>query len=66
MRTTIDINEHLLKEAWKLVRPKSKRELIDRSLQELVRQAHLNRLATRLGRTPIMTRTELLRMRRRG
>ena len=66
MRTTIDINEKLLKEAWQLVHPKSKRELIDRSLEELVRGEHLKRLAGRLGRTPMISRAELLRMRRRG
>ena len=66
MRTTIDINEGLLKEAWELVHPKSKRELIDFSLQELVRQAHLRRLAGRLGRTPMISRQQLLRLRRRG
>ncbi len=66
MRTTIDINEKLLKEAWQLVHPKSKRELIDRSLEELVRGEHLKRLASRLGRTPMISRAELLRMRRRG
>ena len=66
MRTTIDINEKLLKEAWQLVRPKSKRELIDRSLEELVRGEHLKRLVGRLGRTPMISRAALLRMRRRG
>ena len=66
MRTTIDIDEKLLKEAWQLIRPKSKRELIDLSLQELIREAHLKRLANRLGRTPMISRRELLRLRRRG
>ena len=66
MRTTIDINNKLLNEAWQLVHPKSKRELVDRSLQELVRAEHLRRLAGRLGRTPMISRAELLRMRRRG
>ena len=66
MRTTVDIDEKLLKEAWSLVKPKSKRELIDTSLQELVRREHLKRLASRLGRTPMMSRAELLRLRRRG
>ena len=66
MRTTIDINEKLLKEAWQLVHPKSKRELVDLSLQELVKGERLKRLASRLGRTPMISRAELLRMRRRG
>ena len=66
MRTTIDINESLMKEAWLLVHPKSKRKLIEYSLEELVRSAHLKRLAARVGRTPMISRAELLRLRRRG
>ena len=66
MRTTIDIDDKLLKEAWEILHPKSKRELIETSLQEIVRREHLKRLASRLGRTPMITRAELLRMRRRG
>ena len=65
MRTTIDINEKLLKEAWAIAHPKSKRELIEMSLQELIRREHFKRLANRLGRTPMMSRAELLRKRRR-
>jgi len=48
------------------VHPRSRRELGDRSLQKMVRQARLKRLATRLGRTPVITRAELLRLRRHG
>jgi hypothetical protein len=66
MRTTVDINDVLLKEAWQLVKPKSKRELIEHSLEELIRREHLKRLADRLGRTPMVSRGELLRIRRRG
>lgn len=66
MRTTVDINNTLLKQAWQLVHPKSKRELIELSLHELVRRAHLKRLADRVGRTPMVSRTTLLRMRRCG
>ena len=66
MRTTIDINDELVKEAWRLVHPKSKRELIERSLEELIRHQHLTRLAARIGRTPMVGRGDFLRMRRRG
>lgn len=66
MRTTIDINESLLREAWRMVRPKSKRHLIELSLGELIRREHLKRLASRVGHTPMIRRTELLRQRRRG
>lgn len=66
MRTTIDIDNALMKRAWKLVRPKSKRELIERSLQELIRQEHLKRLAGRVGRMEMIGLREFLRIRRRG
>ena len=66
MRTTIDINEKLLKEAWELLRPKSKRQLIDASLEELIRHEHLKRLAGRVGRMPMIAKSALLRQRRRG
>ena len=66
MRTTIDIDDKLLEEARQLVHPKSKRELIEFSLQELVRREHLKRLVGRFGRTPMISRAELLRLRRRG
>ena len=66
MRTTIDINERLLKEAWQLVHPKSKRQLIEISLEELIRKEHLKNLAARLGQTPMVTRRQLLGSRRRG
>ncbi len=66
MRTTIDINDSLLREAWQLVRPRSKRELIEHSLHELIRREHLKRLAGRIGHTNMISRRELLRLRRRG
>lgn len=66
MRTTIDIDEKLLKEAWEILHPKTKRELVESSLRELIRRRHLDRLVGRLGRTPMISRGELLRLRRRG
>lgn len=67
MRTTIDIDEGLLKEAWEIVHPKSKRELVERSLRELIREEKLKRFASRLGKIPIdMTLQDLKRMRRGG
>ena len=66
MRTTIDIDDKLLKEAWGLVHPKSKRELIETSLQELIRREHMKRLAGNLGKIPMISRREFLQLRRRG
>lgn len=66
MRTTVDIDEKLLKEAWAILRPRSKRELIESSLREVVRREHLKRLVGRFGKTPMISRAELLRLRRRG
>ena len=66
MRTTIDINERLIKEAWEILHPKSKRELIERSLEGVIRQEKLRRLVSRLGCTPMIAPAEFLRLRRRG
>ncbi|MEK7476900.1 MAG: type II toxin-antitoxin system VapB family antitoxin [Candidatus Coatesbacteria bacterium] len=67
MRTTIDINEDLLREAGRLTSIKMKRKLVDTALQELVRQARLRRLAGMLGSTRLnLTQRSLRRMRSDG
>ena len=66
MRTTVDIDEKLIKRAWEILRPKSKRELIERSLGEVIRREKLRRFVKRLGTIPMITVAELRRMRRRG
>ena len=66
MRTTIDIDEKLIKEAQAILHTKTKRELIERSLEEVVRREKLRRLASWAGRIPMISRAEFLRMRRRG
>ena len=66
MRTTIDISESLMRRAWTLIKPKSKRELIERSLEALINREHLRRLASRVGRTSVISRRALLGLRRRG
>ncbi|MBI4313584.1 MAG: type II toxin-antitoxin system VapB family antitoxin [Candidatus Omnitrophica bacterium] len=67
MRTTIDIDEKLLKEAWAILRPKTKRELIEKSLRELIRHERLKRFSGRLGKIPLdLTLRDLKQMRRRG
>ena len=66
MRTTVDIDEKLIKRAWEILHPKSKRELIERSLGEVIRREKLRRFVKRLGTIPMITVAELRRMRRRG
>lgn len=66
MRTTIDIDDKLLKEAWDVIHPASKRDLVEQCLRETVRRARLKRLASRLGKIPMITLKEFLRLRRRG
>jgi len=67
MRTTIDINDDLLREAERLTAIKMKRKLIDTALHELVRQARLRQLASMLGSTRLdLTQRSLRRMRSDG
>ena len=49
MRSTIDIDDTLIKEAMKLTKAKTKRELINMSLQEIINKARRQRLVNRLG-----------------
>ncbi|MBI3950564.1 MAG: type II toxin-antitoxin system VapB family antitoxin [Acidobacteria bacterium] len=65
MRSTIDIDDALLEEAMKLAHVKTKRELIQLSLSELVRQKRRERLRSKLGKTDIeWTLADLQEMRR--
>jgi len=67
MRTTIDINDELLREAERLTSIKMKRKLVDTALQELIRQARLRQLAGMLGSTRLnLTQRSLRRMRSDG
>ena len=50
MRSTIDIDDTLIKEAMKLTKAKTKRELINMSLQEIIDKKRRQRLVNRLGR----------------
>jgi len=49
MRSTIDIDEKLLEEAQKLTRTKTKKELINLSLRELIRKKRREHLASLFG-----------------
>lgn len=65
MRTTLDIDIKLLEEAKKLTGAKSKKETIDVSLKELIRQRRRERLLSRLGRFRLdLTLKKLERLRR--
>ena len=65
MRTTMDIDEILLRKAMGLARLKTKRETVERGLNELIRAAHIERLLARRGKGDVrLTLRELSRMRR--
>jgi len=49
MRFTIDIDKKLLEEAQKLIKVKTKKELINLSLKELVRKKRKEHLASLFG-----------------
>jgi Arc/MetJ family transcription regulator len=65
MRSTVNVDDALLNEAMKLSQVKTKKELIQLSLSELVRQKRRERLRSRLGKTDIeLTLPDLQEMRR--
>jgi len=49
VRTTIDVDEELLKEAMDLLGTKTKREAVRRSLEALVQERRRERLRAKLG-----------------
>jgi Arc/MetJ family transcription regulator len=53
MRTTLEIDEELMKRALALTKAKTKREVIHRSLEALIRQQRIERLLGKLGRFPL-------------
>ena len=64
MRTTIDLDDDLVKEAMDLLGVKTKRAAIQRSLQEMIRRERRNRLKGRFGRLDLqLTLNDLERMR---
>ena len=67
MRTTIDIKESLVREAQALTKIRTKRRLVERSLEELMRQKRLERLTQRLGKWRLqLNLKDLARLRRDG
>jgi Arc/MetJ family transcription regulator len=64
MRSTIDINEELLKEAMKLTSAKTKKELINQSLEEIIRRRRIEDLAGKLGHFDLkLTKKQLEKLR---
>ena len=64
MRSTIDIDEHVLAEAMKVANVRTKKELIDLSLKELVRTKRRERLLAKLGKLPLdISASQLEKMR---
>lgn len=49
VRTTIDIDERLLREVMQVLNARTKREAVQRSLEALIRQARRQRLQSKLG-----------------
>ena len=67
MRSTIDIDEHVLAEAMKVANVRTKKELIDLSLKELVRKKRRERLSAKLGKFPLaISASQLEKMRKDG
>jgi len=67
MRTTMEIDDKLMKRALALTKAKTKREVIHRSLEALIRQQRLERLLGKLGRFPLeLTSSRLTKVRADG
>ena len=64
MRTTIDLDNDLVREAMDLLGERTKRAVIQRSLEELIRQKRRERLRGKLGKLHLeLTLSDLERMR---
>lgn len=67
MRTTLEIDDRLMKRALALTKAKTKREVIHRSLEALIRQQRIERLLGKLGRFPLqLTPKGLVKLRGDG
>ena len=67
MRTTLEIDDSLFRQAQALTKAKTKRELIHRSLEALIRQQRIERLISKLGKVQLdLTQQKLTRLRKDG
>jgi Arc/MetJ family transcription regulator len=65
MRTTVDIDDRLIREVMSLLKVDTKREAVQCSLEALVREARRRRLCSKLGNVELdITLEELHEMRR--
>jgi Arc/MetJ family transcription regulator len=60
----MDLDDKLLDEAKAFLRARTKKEAVERSLEEIVRQKHLRALLDRQGKGFGLTLRQLYRMRR--
>lgn len=60
MRTTLEIDDKLLKQVQALTKTKTKKEVVHRSLEALIRQQRIERLHGKLGRLPLDLTPETL------
>ena len=64
MRTTIEINSSLFNEAMRLTKARTKRELVELSLEEIIRRKKVERLINMFGKFPLdLTSENLSKMR---
>ena len=67
LRTTLEIDDKLLKQALALTKAKTKKDLIRRSLEAIIRQQRMERLLGKLGRFPLdLTLRRLTKLRADG
>jgi Arc/MetJ family transcription regulator len=67
MRSTIDLNPELLEKTMRITGAKTKKELINLSLEELLRASYRVRLKSRLGHCPLdLTLKKLEQLRANG
>ena len=64
MRTTVDLDDELVREAMMLLGTRTKRAAIQQSLEELIHQKRRERLRGKLGKLELdLTLNDLARMR---
>ncbi len=64
MRTTLDLEEELLREAMRLLGVKTKREAVRRALQAVIAERRRGQLRSKLGRLDLaLTLDDLAKMR---
>jgi len=67
MRTTLELDEGLVREAMRLLGVKTKREAVRRALEAVIAEKRRERLRARLGRLELdLTLEDLARMREDG